>query len=76
MSNFITTMEDDDNDDADLKLEVALRLLSDGQATVRECAELRGVSRQAMYKAISFDVRSRRKQHLKQLWTNAIKQLS
>jgi ribosomal protein L20 len=67
---------DGDEDDADLKLEAALLLLSDGQATVRECAELRGVSRQAMYKAISFDVRSRRKQHLRQLWTNAIKQLS
>jgi exonuclease VII small subunit len=68
-------MDDDDEDD-DLKLEAALILLHDGQATVSECAKLRGVSRQAMHKIIAFDASYQREQHLKQLWKNLIKQLS
>jgi predicted DNA-binding protein (UPF0251 family) len=64
------------NGEANLNECAALLLLQEGQATVSECAKLRGISRQAMWNATSFDARHRRELYLRTVWTKLIDQLT
>jgi predicted DNA-binding protein (UPF0251 family) len=70
------TDEIDDEIRQEIEHEAALILLKSGQVTVSEAAKLRGISRQAVHQSTNFDVRYRRRQYLRTVWTKLIDQLT